>query len=63
MSEHHTTAPDCGTAPVVPEREAECRQPYTWDEGVPYCDRCGLYRNTVHREALEQARSTKRRKA
>lgn len=28
--------------------ERTCQQPHHWDDGVPYCDTCGLYRHTIH---------------
>ena len=42
--------PHCGSIPVDWKREAECRQGYHWDDGVPYCDTCGLYRDSVARK-------------
>lgn len=41
--------PKCGAVPIDPEREAACAEPFHWDDGVPYCDTCGLYRNSKHR--------------
>jgi hypothetical protein len=29
--------------------ESACLQPHHWDDGVPYCTTCGLYKQTVHR--------------
>ncbi|HET8636737.1 MAG TPA: hypothetical protein VFL96_07800 [Acidobacteriaceae bacterium] len=45
-----TTEPMCDEIPIEPEREKNCTEPYHWDDGVPYCDTCGLYRNTIHRQ-------------
>lgn len=42
----------CDAIPIDPERERNCREPYTWDDGVPYCDTCGLYRSTRHAERV-----------
>lgn len=42
--------PHCSSIPVDWRREAECRQGYHWDDGVPYCDTCGLYRGSVARK-------------
>jgi hypothetical protein len=41
------TTPNCAALPIVAEREQRCREPYHWDDGVPYCDTCGMYRNTI----------------
>jgi hypothetical protein len=41
------TTPNCAEIPIVAEREKQCREPYHWDDGVPYCDTCGLYRDTI----------------
>lgn len=30
------------------EAEKICQQPHHWDDGIPYCDVCGLYRQAVH---------------
>lgn len=49
----------CAAIPVDPGREAKCCEPYHWDDGVPYCDTCGLYRNTIHREEKSRARHRK----
>lgn len=40
-------ATDCSALPIVAAREAACREPYHWDDGVPYCDKCGLFRSSV----------------
>lgn len=42
--------PNCAAVLFSPEgaaREAACGEPYTWDDGVPYCDTCGLFRGSV----------------
>ena len=41
----------CGDIPVNASLEANCREPWHWDEGVPYCDTCGLFRDSVARAA------------
>lgn len=33
-----------------------CAQPYNWDDGVPYCDTCGLYRDTIAMQAARARR-------
>lgn len=38
------------------ETERSCTQPWHMDDGVPYCDTCGMYRNTI---ALQEARCVK----
>jgi hypothetical protein len=43
------------------ETEKNCTQQWTMDDGVPYCDTCGYYRNTVHRKQLEAERQRKRK--
>jgi len=40
--------PDCGKLPIVAGREEACTEPFHWDDGVPYCDTCGLYRSNKH---------------
>lgn len=39
----------CNAVPIDPECEAACAEPFHWDDGVPYCNTCGLYRNSKHR--------------
>lgn len=39
----------CSALPIDPERERRCQEPYHWDDGVPYCDTCGLFRASVRR--------------
>ena len=39
----------CSEIPIVPEREAACQEPWHIDDGVPYCDTCGLFRDSVAR--------------
>lgn len=39
----------CSAIPIVAEREKNCREPYHWEDGVPYCDTCGLFRASVGR--------------
>lgn len=34
--------------PCKPDRERSCAEPFTWNDGVPYCDKCGLYRSSIH---------------
>ena len=29
------------------EAEKNCRSEYHWEDGVPYCDECGLFRQSV----------------
>lgn len=28
--------------------EKSCQEPWHMDDGVPYCDKCGIYRNAIH---------------
>lgn len=37
-------APKCDAIPIDEQREANCQEPYHFDDGVPYCDTCGLFR-------------------
>ena len=30
----------------LPETERNCPQPWHWDDGVPYCDVCGVFRQS-----------------
>lgn len=39
----------CAALPIVPEREEQCGEPYQWEEGAPYCDTCGLFRDSIAR--------------
>lgn len=48
MTDRQTTK--CSDIPIVAEREASCREPWHWDDGVPYCDTCGLFRDTIARQ-------------
>lgn len=31
-----------------------CTQPFNWDDGVPYCDTCGLYRDKIAQNARKR---------
>lgn len=42
--------------------EKRCTEPYTWDDGVPYCDSCGLYRWSVHMQEQVKTASKPKRK-
>ena len=55
--EDDTPIPNCAAVPVVAEREANCREPWHWDDGVPYCDTCGLFRDTIARQGRRAATS------
>jgi hypothetical protein len=33
------------------EQERECKEPVSWVDGVPYCDKCGFYRDSLHHVA------------
>jgi hypothetical protein len=62
-----TTIRSCAEIPIVAEREAQCREPWHWDDGVPYCDSCGLYRDTIMRQEsrimrCEERKERKRRR-
>lgn len=46
----------CNEIPMVAEREANCREPWMIDDGVPYCCTCGLYRDTISRQMHNEAR-------
>lgn len=48
--------PNCARIPIVAEREAACAEPYTWDDSSPYCDTCGLWRESVWRAWHETVR-------
>lgn len=37
----------CSELPIVAERERQCTEPFHWDDGVPYCNTCGLFRATI----------------
>jgi hypothetical protein len=37
----------CNEIPIVAERERFCQEPFHWDDGVPYCNTCGLFRATI----------------
>ena len=52
--------PRCAAVPIVAEREANCREPWHWDDGVPYCDTCGMFRDTVARQEAARARNAGR---
>lgn len=28
-----------------------CTEPFSWDDGVPYCDTCGMYRSNENRRS------------
>src|SRR5581483_4011630 len=32
--------------------EARCQEPYHWDDGIPYCDTCGMFRWSHNRSRL-----------
>jgi hypothetical protein len=56
----------CAEIPIDPARERDCRAPWYWDDGVPYCEICGLFRATVAsgehaRLAVERAARTRKR--
>jgi hypothetical protein len=36
--------------------EAQCQEPHHVDDGVPYCDKCGLYRQTIARQRSAAAK-------
>jgi hypothetical protein len=47
-------APQAETAKRTPcndRTEPSCRASWHWDDGVPYCDECGYFRNSVTRRA------------
>lgn len=48
--EQRETAPAATSKPgtCVDGEPNTCTQPFNWDDGVPYCDTCGLYRQSVH---------------
>lgn len=37
----------CSAIPINVDLERQCQEPYHWDDGVPYCDTCGLFRASV----------------
>ena len=39
----------CNSAPFDSSLEASCTQPFNIDDGVPYCDVCGMYRSSKHK--------------
>ena len=50
----HPLRPLCSAIPIVAEcREAACREPYHLNDGIPYCDHCGLYRDTIAKQLVD----------
>lgn len=45
MNDHDQTTEVCSW-----DGERNCPAEWHWDDGVPYCDRCGLYRQSIHRQ-------------
>lgn len=50
-------APKCSDIPIVEEREKGCHEPWHWDDGIPYCDVCGMFRATIARQPDERYES------
>lgn len=50
----HPLRPLCSAIPIVAAREAACLEPYHLNDGIPYCDHCGLYRDTIAKQLAEE---------
>jgi len=38
--------------PCNENAERSCRETFNWDDGVPYCDKCGLFRASHHKPTI-----------